>query len=403
MTFRSFLAVIIASLALASCALRIGVSATVTSESLTVTASSIYVATSGTRQISVSGGNSSYTYSIASGGGSISSTGLYTAGSSSGTAVVRAEDTDGVSGTLSLTVYAPLTASVKGVMSTKTVTLAASEGVSPYTYAITSGSGSISGSTFTGAVGGVYDKSVVQVTDAIGNTASFNVYTLGSLTVWLRPDELTSYAHGASIATWPDASENGNDAVQGTPASQPTMDRTSPGLGPLGTVLFGNQSLAMPEFLDSSTSTLIVVGMLFSTGDYFFADHHNSAAAIFGLGSSGVNALAVVGTDNEGDMIFNIGAASTAYTYSVYSMVTDFAAGTPVTAYRDNVAVVTVGSNPAFNTSQTYEGTDMAPSITMASGTVSEFLFYKSTLTNGNRNIVECYLSEKFELALAGC
>ena len=43
----------------------------------------------------------------------------------------------------------------------------------------------------------------------------------GSLQLWLRADAITGLTDGSPVATWPDSSGHGRDAIQGTPTAQP--------------------------------------------------------------------------------------------------------------------------------------------------------------------------------------
>ncbi len=117
-----------------------------------------------------SGGVSPYTYSIVSGVGTIGVTSGVYSGSSAGTAVVRVTDATGNTSSANVTVSGGLTlaADHSTVAVGNTVTLSASGGVSPYSYSIVSGGGSISGTTFTApaSVGSV----TIRVTDSSSNT-----------------------------------------------------------------------------------------------------------------------------------------------------------------------------------------------------------------------------------------
>jgi len=121
-----------------------------------------------------SGGQSPYTYSVQSGSGSVvAATGVYTAGALAGSAVVRVTDAIGQTATSNVTVNAALAISpATHVLAVSgTINYATSGGVSPYSYSILSGAGTIVSGTGVYTAPNTSGSDVVQVTDSLGNTS----------------------------------------------------------------------------------------------------------------------------------------------------------------------------------------------------------------------------------------
>jgi hypothetical protein len=145
---------------------------------LTITPTQVSLDPGMTKAFLAGGGTAPYTYSIASGNGTIDATsGTYTAPASAGPAVVRTTDSAGQHADSNVTVNAILTlgsqaATVDGGTSQ---TLMAAGGQPPYRFSILSGAGTVD------AASGVYTApagagtSVVLVTDALGANAQVTI------------------------------------------------------------------------------------------------------------------------------------------------------------------------------------------------------------------------------------
>lgn len=132
------------------------------------------------------GGSPSYSYSIVSGGGSInSSTGLFTAPASAGTTVLRVTDSSLNTATATVTVNAALAISPasKTLAVNNQFTFSAAGGVSPYTYSVVSGGGSIVSATGVYTAPASSGAATVRVTDSIGNTSNSTVTINAALAI----------------------------------------------------------------------------------------------------------------------------------------------------------------------------------------------------------------------------
>ena len=145
------------------------------------TAVSIYTGTSYT--FTAMGGNPPYTYLIVSGGGSINSTGVYTAPGLPGSALVQVKDSSSSTSNASVTINSPppplgiTPALVTLQTNSSPITLTASGGVLPYTFSL-SGGGTLSGATSTTVMYTPPSSSgsaAVQVLDGVSSSASASI------------------------------------------------------------------------------------------------------------------------------------------------------------------------------------------------------------------------------------
>ena len=146
--------------------------------SLSLLPATTTLAVNNTATFTAVGGTGPFSYSLFSGTGIInSSTGIYTAPAASGSAVVRVTDSLGATANASITINPALTISpTSQTMSINgTLNFSASNGVSPYTYSVFSGTGTINSSTGVYTAPASSGSAVVRVTDSLGNIASSNL------------------------------------------------------------------------------------------------------------------------------------------------------------------------------------------------------------------------------------
>jgi hypothetical protein len=128
-----------------------------------------------TQQLTASAGLGPYTWAVTSGGGTVSSSGLYTPPGTTGVATVRVTDSLGGTATATITVVhlavSPKNVSI-AVNQTQQFTI--SSGVGPYTWSMLSGGGTISSSGLYTAPS-TSGTATVRVTDAIGQSEIANI------------------------------------------------------------------------------------------------------------------------------------------------------------------------------------------------------------------------------------
>ena len=133
-----------------------------------------------------SGGQVPYTYSIFSGGGSIvAATGAYTAPAAAGSAVVRITDAIGQIADSTVTINSALsiTPATVSLAVSAAQTFTSSGGVSPYSYSIVSGGGSIVSATGAFTAPAAAGSVTVRVTDSLSNISNATVTVLGSVLI----------------------------------------------------------------------------------------------------------------------------------------------------------------------------------------------------------------------------
>lgn len=176
-----------------------------------------------TVSFAAAGGIPPYAYSLAAGGGSISAAGIYTAPSAAGSAAVTVRDAAGSSSVASVTVVAasPLAIS-PGTLTLgvgATYQFSAAGGVSPYTFSLYSGTGTVSGSGLYTAPGSVpSNPDTVRVTDAAGSTADASVQVVAGGSVNVSPSS-------------PTVSEGGTVTFVGSGGTAPYTYSLSPATG----------------------------------------------------------------------------------------------------------------------------------------------------------------------------
>lgn len=153
---------------------------------LAILPTAVNLAVNNTYVFTASGGDGTYTYSVVSGSGSIlSTTGNYTASATAGSATVRVTDGQGHTADAIVTIKAALKISPSNVTLVwgSNATFSATGGVSPFTYSIESGVGSINSTTGKYTAPGSDGSAVVKVTDSLGNTSTANITVSNTLAI----------------------------------------------------------------------------------------------------------------------------------------------------------------------------------------------------------------------------
>ena len=163
---------------------------------VSISPSTVVVARGGTQAFTGSGGSSTgYAWALAtnaSGGNINASTGIYTAGATAGTDVVRLTDSLGNTATRNVTVTGALSISPATVVlrrtGTQTFTASGGSGTG-YAWTLTTNAsgGNINASTGAYTAGATAGTDVVQVADSVGNTATRSVTVTSGVTISPSP------------------------------------------------------------------------------------------------------------------------------------------------------------------------------------------------------------------------
>jgi len=277
----------------------IGTAAVVVYDDLAISPSSVTMGKSETQTFTGSGGEEPYTFSLVSGTGSIvSSTGVYTSPSATGTMTVRITDNNGDTADATITVVdkpviSPSTISVAAGSST---TFTTSGGTVPYSYSVTTGTSAITspGGVFTGASNTV-ETAVVTVTDNNGYTDTATV------TVF-RPTLVSTGAYHTCLTSYTDSSTTSTKCF-GYNGQQTAV--------PFGTYFYGADSTHMGDNVkesivtSSKTPTLVKVD---DSNNYYcvlFSDRTLKCVGAAGTGpaANGNNATWGDALDEYGDFI----------------------------------------------------------------------------------------------------
>lgn len=149
-----------------------------------ISPNAITVAVNNIISFSASGGTGSYSYSIFSGGGTVlTTTGSYTVPAIAGTSVVRVVDSQGRYADAVITINNALQISPtnQSLSVNSAQTFTTSGGVSPVSFLVFSGVGSINSTTGVYTAPGVAGTATVRATDALGNISNASVSVFAGL------------------------------------------------------------------------------------------------------------------------------------------------------------------------------------------------------------------------------
>jgi uncharacterized delta-60 repeat protein len=245
------------------------------------------VVASKTIQLAATGGDSTYTWSADK--GSVSSTGLFTAPATVGTAIVTVKDSHNISASSTITVLQALTMTPKTatVIKNTNLQMVVSGGASPYNF--TSTGGIVNSSGLFGA-GSIVGPASVTVTDASGSSVTSN------LTISLADGSL-----------------------------DPSFNTTGQALVDLGTITGANYQYMQPSSADVGSDGSVYVGTGYNSNAYILK--YTSSGVIdttFGsngsLAMSGFNSPKIKALSSGGFIaIMNLSASPYTTTVRKYS------------------------------------------------------------------------------------
>lgn len=166
---------------------------------LTISPTSVTLDAGMSKTFVASGGTPPYSFSVVSGGGSVSSSGGYTTPGAAGSADVRVSDAGSQHADASVTIdsalgFAPGATTVDGGL---TLAISGTGGQGPYTYAVVSGPGTVNASTGLFTAPATAGSTVVQVTDVNGGTSQVTITNYATLGI--TPPSVTVTAGAGQI------------------------------------------------------------------------------------------------------------------------------------------------------------------------------------------------------------
>lgn len=212
----------------------------------------------------------------------------------------------------------------------------------------------------------------------------FSPALLSGLGLWLQADAL-GLANGAAVATWPDSSGLGNDAIQSTPFNQPAFGTNR--INGLPAVVFSGvpNFLTCPLARTQPYEVFAVCQPSLSGNNQYMLD--GSAT------NTGV--LAFPGTAIPGDSCILYAGGVVASTGSIAVPQLIAAAYNGASSTLTVNGVTSTGNVGSSNTSGTTIGA--APNGTGGfEGWIAELLIYTATLADADRNRVTDYLNRKY-------
>jgi len=276
---------------------------------------------------------------------------------------------------------------------TSTITVGAENGVPPYSFSVASGSGTIDSATGVFTIPASAGSSSITITDLLGSSATTTIHyydefpsDISGLIAWWDASSLSNFLDNSSIGKWGDSSGNGETAfayntqtaiyransINGFPAVRgATSKLVAAGLG--------------ANWATSDGSVFIAVNLNNDT-QYGFFDI-SATADFWRLASTG-NAYQGTFRDTR---INNTGAMPTSgnYIFSITSGVTDY--------YQYN------NGTQLINTSSSWGVKDDLDIFNSGSdyfdGDIAELIFYDDELSPVQRQSIECYLAQKYNIA----
>ena len=241
--------------------------------------------------------------------------------------------------------------------------------------------------------------------------------TIAGLKLWLKADAIEGVSDSGSVTVWLDSSGNNNHAVAWEISTRtPTYLTNQINSKPVVRFDGVDDVLRGPWLSFSSLTAFIVVKVRDQTTDW---------QRIMALAPNAGNDYnqadgfewPVMNTDNQwkvarnGASGFDSGGINLSATTAFQLMGITFTAGGAVTVYHDGVSSATTTDVNASAVAATryYIGAGQQGGTLTGFGTefaeadYAEIIIYNTPLSNANRQAVECYLSNKYALGLAGC
>jgi hypothetical protein len=259
--------------------------------------------------------------------------------------------------------------------------------------------------------------------DASTATLASNFTHLGNPTLWLRADAITGFADNAALTTWTDSSTSGFNAAPSAVANRPTYRLDE--VNGLPTVYFDGVDDHVhlgANYIYSASGGIALIAVMNSVTDRaipLFYDFGQIGSANYGFGYD-LNTMGVFTPVGAFGGVQTTAAHAQGNAYVIFSGEIVFSSeqrvringsGAPTTA-----AITTAQlTNPEIDQSPTRAAGAGPVTIGQQSkttlqagrnlnGNIAELFVIIGGLTSTQRERVECYLSQKYNIAIAhGC
>lgn len=225
----------------------------------------------------------------------------------------------------------------------------------------------------------------------------FSPKNISGLATWLDADDSTTVTlNGTTVSEWRDKSGNGRHASQATAANQPTYTANAlNGKRALTTTGTAGQGMTLSAWTYSTNNTAIFV---FKTAGL--------NQAVFQRGSVNAEGSALVQNPGSGLVLrARRGGASAdseiSYTANEWVIGAAVITSSSVRVYKNGVYGTTQGGTLAYSGSVALRLFALSSTLYTMNGSIAEFLYYDSALSESQVTSVAKYLSKKWNITLS--
>ena len=260
------------------------------------------------------------------------------------------------------------------------------------------------------------------------SAAGYTLFTptdIAGITLWLHADGITGLTDTAAISVWTDNSGQSNSAIQATAANRP-LYRDTAGPNNMPWVEFQSANMHffdLSEFMSFTDPTVFVVGhQTTGAAQFFFSDFGAALPSRFNIGVDNANQLHVIIAETAGaggtDIFGGAALAGTAISAASNGMtiISVSKNGVAANVYLDGTQfnAPTTATDATFDNTTQWDGTSGVDNPRIGkralnalgdylNGGIAEIIMYNTTLSDANRQRVECYLSRKYSIAGPTC
>ncbi|MGL1889202.1 MAG: DUF2341 domain-containing protein, partial [Reichenbachiella sp.] len=258
----------------------------------------------------------------------------------------------------------------------------------------------------TGATGATFTGQLQHTIILVDNDADYGYYGPGGVgsnesnKLWLDANNINGSgvagpADGASVNTWVDRSGNGYDFD--ATGNAPTYNELGMNNNPTVSISGAQGGFSAPTAFNSSLSNYSFVAVYDQTAGSYLAETNTTAQGDFRLDQGTSYLYHLNGADNL--------ATTPSTNEDIMTWVFDSEATNKAEVRRDGVALASdanfsvMGLDNNFSIGNRHSETTVSDSD--FEGNISEFIIFNKPLNATQQNIVENYLSSKFDIAIA--